>query len=168
MYSSMVFSNDLDLLEIKFIFFCNVGPEEVKCELPDQLPATKVSPNKAKISLVLSRNKIVSPNKLLAISKWNDVQLLLLIFKPCMLSNQYVKGKDNVKFVDSHLYTNWEYKTNCIHYFGEFPMNNSDWDKTNFCNWKITLLTVLYFFQYTDRATESSDLVRKIYSFLYA
>lgn len=73
MYSSMVFSNDLDLLEIKFIFCCYLGPEEVKCELPDQLPATKVSPNKAKISLVLSRNKIVSLNKLLAISKSNDV-----------------------------------------------------------------------------------------------
>lgn len=69
MYSSMVFSNDLDLLEIKFIFCCYLGPEEVKCELPDQLPATKVSPNKATISLVLSRNKIVSLNKLLAISK---------------------------------------------------------------------------------------------------
>lgn len=35
MYFSMVFSNDLDLLEIKFIFFCNVGFEEVKCELSD-------------------------------------------------------------------------------------------------------------------------------------
>lgn len=31
----------------KFIFFCNLGPEEVGCELPDQLPATKVGPNRA-------------------------------------------------------------------------------------------------------------------------
>lgn len=30
------------------------------------------------------------------------------------------------------------------------------------------LLTVLYFFQYTDKRTENSDLVRKRYSFLYA
>lgn len=117
MYSSMVFNNDLDLLEIKFIFCCYLGPEEVKCELPDQLPATKVSPNKAKISLVLSRNKIVSPNKLLAISKWNDVQ--------CRLCNQHVKGKDNVKFVDSHLHTNWKYMYKIVTLFT--ILENSQW-----------------------------------------
>lgn len=35
MFFSMVFSNDLDLLEIKFIFCCYLGFEEVKCELSD-------------------------------------------------------------------------------------------------------------------------------------
>lgn len=69
MYFSMVFSNDLDLLEIKFIFCCYLGFEEVKCELSDQLLVIKVSLNKVKISLVLLRNKIVFFNKLLVIFK---------------------------------------------------------------------------------------------------